>query len=276
MLFLTGCIYSKEARQIKNNTETQAEIEVAIKKKAKEKYGIDVDVQMEKLTFTFPEGKMMFPVKTDKRLEVPVKTIGSPVYTFTEDFSIYDEETETYQFNHHEIELKKLSNIGTVLLTKIYKELHEDAFNKLVDFDEDIKLDIEAKAHFSNRYFEDEVEEHALLSDFANDYNDGKFVDPTQYKSLIKKHAALPSENTLIYEEQLKGDPPCTPRVSISVEIEDDVKQTAAERLDTIIEFIEEEDILPNGSYFIHVNKAVPNKTPPTESTHELVLKCNS
>src|SRR5699024_1586098 len=37
ILFLTACIYSKEAKQVKNSKETQAEIETAIKKQAKEK-----------------------------------------------------------------------------------------------------------------------------------------------------------------------------------------------------------------------------------------------
>lgn len=276
LLFLTACIYSKEAKQIKNSKETQAEIEAAIQEQAKEKYGLDVDVEMKRLKFAFPEGKTMLPIKTDKRLVVPVKTTGSPVFKFKVYFSIYDDETETYQLNADEIELKHLSKIGTSLLTKVYKELYEEEFNKIVDFDEDIELDIKAEAHFSNRYFEDEAEENALLQDFANDYNDGKFVDPTQYASLIKKHAALPNETTIIYEEQLKGDPPCTPKISMSVKHEEDADQTAVERLDTIIEFIEDEDTLPNGSYYIHVNEEVPNKTPSTEKTHELVLRCDS
>src|SRR5699024_8832819 len=197
MLFLTACFYSKEAKQVKNSKETQAEIETAIKKQAKEKYGMDVDVQMEKLKFTFPEGKLMFPVKTDKRLKVPVETIGSPVYEFKVRFTIYDEETETYRFNEDELELRELSSMGTVLLTDVYKELYEEEFNKILDFDEDIELDIEAETKFSNRYFEDEAEEDALLKDLAKDYNEGKFEDPAQYKFLIKKHAVLPSEDTL-------------------------------------------------------------------------------
>src|SRR5699024_6341222 len=172
MLFLTACFYSTEAKQVKNSKETEAEIERAIKKQAKEKYGMDGDAQMDKLKFTFPEGKLMFPVKTDKRLKVPVETIGSPVYEFKVRFTIYDEETETYRFNEDELELRELSSMGTVLLTDVYKELYEEEFNKILDFDEDIELDIEAETKFSNRYFEDEAEEDALLKDFAKDYNE--------------------------------------------------------------------------------------------------------
>ena len=274
MLFLTACFYSKEAKQVKNSKETQAEIETAIKKQAKEKYGMDVDVQMEKLKFTFPEGKVMFPIKTDKRLKVPVETVGSPVYEFKVRFNIYDEETETYQFNEDELELRKISGMGTVLLTDVYKELYEKEFNKILEFDEDIVLDIEAETKFSNRFFEDEAEEDALLKDFAKDYNEGRFADPLQYKYLIKKYAVLPSEDTLIYEEQLKGDPPCTPRISLSLKLDEDAEQTEVEKLDALIAFIKDDDTLPNGSYHIHVSKEVPNKKPNTVSAHELVLRC--
>src|SRR5699024_7588221 len=104
MLFLTACFYSKEAKQAKNRKETQAEIETAIKKQAKEKYGMDVDVEIEKLKFTFPEAKVMFPIKTEKRLKVPVETVGSHVYEFKVRCNIYDEETETYQFTADELQ----------------------------------------------------------------------------------------------------------------------------------------------------------------------------
>src|SRR5699024_1533160 len=274
MLFLTACFYSKEAKQVKNSKETQAEIETAIKKQAKEKYGMGVDVQMEKLKFTFPKGKLMFPIKTDKQLKVPVETVGSPVYEFEVKFSIYDEETETYQFNEDELELRKLSNMGTVLLTKVYKELYEEEFNKISDFDEDIELEIEEEAKFSNRYFEDEAEEYAILKDFAKDYNEGRFADATQYKSLIKKYAVLPSEETIIYEEQMKGDQPCTPRIGLSLKLDEDAEQTEVEKLDALIAFIEDDDTLPNGSYHIHASKEVPNKKPNTVNAHELVLRC--
>src|SRR5699024_7403003 len=117
------------------------------------------------------------------------------VYEFKVRFNIYDEETETYQFNEDELEIRKISGMGTVLLTDVYKKLYDKAFNKILEFDEDIVFDIEAETKFSNRFFEDEAEEDALLKDFAKDYNEGRFADPLQYKYLIKKYAVLPSED---------------------------------------------------------------------------------
>src|SRR5699024_11714832 len=166
---------------------------------------------------------------------------------------IYEEEKKMYRYNEDELELREFSSVGTVLLTDDYKELYEEEFNKILEFDEDIELDIEAETKFSNRYFEDEADEDALLKDFAKDYNEGRIADPLQYKYLIKKYAVLPSEDTLIYEEQLKGDPPCTPRISLSLKLDEDAEQTEVEKLDALIAFIKDDDTLPNGSYHIHV-----------------------
>src|SRR5699024_12739221 len=140
MLFLTACFYSKEAKQVKNSKETQAEIEKAIKKQAKEKYGMDVDVQMEKLKFTFPEGKLMFPVKTDKGLKVGGETSGSPVYEFKVRFTIYDKETQTHRTNEDELELRERSSRRTVLVTDVHKELYEEDFSNILDYDEGMEL----------------------------------------------------------------------------------------------------------------------------------------
>src|SRR5699024_5121613 len=154
---------------------------------------------------------------------------------------------ETYQFNEDELELRKISGMGTVLLTDVYKELYEEEFNKILEFDEDIVLDIEAETKFSNLFFEYEAEEDDLLKDFAKDYNEGWFADTIQYKYSIKKYAVLQSEDTLIYEEQLKGDPPCTPRISLSLKLDEDAEQTEVEKLDALIAFIKDDDTLPNG-----------------------------
>src|SRR5690625_7787088 len=80
---------------------------------------------MDKLAFTFPEGKILFPIKTDKRLVVPVKTIGNPTYDFLVYVSIYDEEREKYQFAENKLDISELPRMGTALLTDIYKELYE-------------------------------------------------------------------------------------------------------------------------------------------------------
>src|SRR5690625_2246997 len=274
LLLLTGCIYSKEAKQLKNSEEVQTEIEAAIKEQAKQKYGIDVDVKMEKLGFTFSEGKMFLPIKTDKRLVVPVQTIGNPIYYLLVYFSIYDEDREEYQFAENKLDLRELSRMRNTLLTDIYKELYEKELDGIIEFDESIEMTVTVEDKFSNIYFEDKQEEDALLMDFSRDYNHGKFVDPTQYASLIKKHTELPSENTITYEEKIKGDQPCTPEIHLSIELDESEEQTVEDRLATLLTYIENEDTMPNGSYSISIRKFDPDNPYDEKKARELVIIC--
>jgi len=76
LIMLTACLHDKEAKKLKKSEAVQTEINEAIEEQAIDDYGIKVDVNIEKLSFSYPEGKMLLPLKTDKRLEVPVETIG--------------------------------------------------------------------------------------------------------------------------------------------------------------------------------------------------------
>lgn len=274
LLLLTACFHSKEAKQIKNSKESKTEIEAAIKNIAKEKYGMDVNVNMKKLKFAFPEGKNML-MKTDKRLEVPVETVGSPKYQFKIYMSIYNSELDKYQFDEDELELRDFSRMGRVLITDVYEELYENELKKLVEFDEGVELEVRIDTRF-NRYFEDEKEEDALLKKFADDYNAGKFEDPKEYASLIKKHAELPDEESKLYDEQIKAGIPCTPEIKVSIKYEEDEKQTLEEKLTAFVEFIENEETLPNGRYDIHIREEEPENTYDRKLDHELVLRCGS
>src|SRR5690625_2388789 len=274
LLLLTVCFYSVDGYELKNEQEVGTESETAVKEQAKQKYGIYVDVKMEKLGFTFSEGKMFLPIKTDKRLVVPVQTIGNPTYDFLVYFSIYDEDREEYQFAENKLDLRELPKMGTTLLTDIYKELYEKELDGIIEFDESIEMTVTVEDKFSNIYFEDKQEEDALLMDFSRDYNHGKFVDPTQYASLIKKHTELPSENTIIYEELIKGDQPCTPEIHLSIELDESEEQTVEDRLATLLTYIENEDTMPNGSYSISIRKFDPDNPYDEKNAHELVIIC--
>ena len=276
LIFLTACIYNKEARQLKDSEAVQTEIEAAVKEQAKQKYGIDLDVKMNRLGFAFPEGKMLVPMKTDKRLVLPVETIGDPSYEFSVYMSIYDEEREEYQFNKNSIDLTAMPRMATIFLTDIYKELYKEELDSITEFDEGVEMKITVDDKFSNIHFEDKEEEDALLMDFAKDYIAGKFVDPSEYVSLIRKYADLPNESSLLYEDQIKGSEPCTPEISLNIEHEDDTGQSAAERLVALTEFIENEDTLPNGIYSISIREDAPEEIPNRKNNHESVLRCES
>ena len=274
LLLLTACIHDNEAKQLKNSEKTQTEIETAIKEHAKQNYGIDVEVQINELGFAFPEGKMLFPIKTDKRLVVPVQTVGTPVYDFPVYFPIYDEDREKYEFNPNDIELERLPRMRMDLLTDVFKELYKEELNLIKELDKGIEVTVTVKDELSNRAFENEEERQRLIMDFADDYNDGKFANPKAYESLLKKHAALPDENTLIYEDQMTGTKPCTPEISLSLEHEEDGEQTLQEKLNLITEFIENETTLPNGVYSIHLREADPEHYYDQERGFESVVKC--
>lgn len=271
---LTACFHSKEAKEIKNSKASRTEIETAIKETAKEKYGMDVKVRMSKLKFAFPQGKNML-MKTDKRLEVPVETVGEPRYQFKIYMPIYNPELDKYEFNKNELELKEFTKMGRVLLTEIYEDLYEEKLNKIIDFDEGVELEPRVDARF-NRYFEDEKEENSLLKSFGEDYNAGKFENPEEYPLLIKKHAELPNEESLLYEEQIKADPPCTPEIKVSIAYKETEAQQIEEKLAAFVEFIKHETSLPNGSYYIHINEEEPENTYDRKSEHEIVLRCES
>jgi len=276
LIFLTACMYNKEAKQLKNSEAVQTEIEAAVQEQANEKYGIDLEIKMNRLGFAFPEGKMLVPMKTDKRLVLPVETAGEPSYEFSVYMSIYDEEREEYQFNENSIDLTALPRMATVFLTDIYKELYKEALDSIVEFDEGVEVKVTVDDKFSNIHFEDKEEEDALLMDFANDYNEGKFVDPSEYVSLIRKYADLPNESSLLYEDQIKGSEPCTPNISLNIEHEDDTGQSAEERLVALTDFIEKEDTLPNGFYSISIWEDAPDEIPNSKNNHESVLRCES
>src|SRR5690625_4839922 len=127
---------------------------------------------------------------------------------------------------------------------------------------------------YSNKYLKDKQQEDDLIMNFSIDYNHGKFVDPTQYASLIKKHTELPSENTIIYEELIKGDQPCTPEIHLSIELDESEEQTVEDRLATLLTYIENEDTMPNGSYSISIRKFDPDNPYDEKNAHELVIIC--
>ena len=272
---LTGCMYNKEARELKKNETVQQEIETAIKKQAKKDYGMDVDVKMDRLAFTFPEGKLLIPLKTDKRMKVPVEVIGDPSYTFKAYFPVYDEEEEVYAFQADQIDLKELPSMARDLLTNIYQALYQDELQEIKDFDSDVKISVRVEDKFSSRYFENKEEERALALNFAKDYEAGKFTEPGEYKHLIRRHAALPNEESNLFEDQLEGNEPCTPAVKLQIDHEQTEEQTQEERFEDLVEFIEDDQDLPNGTYAISIWEEDPEELYEREHHYESVLKCN-
>ena len=175
---------------------------------------------------------------------------------------------------HDQIDITALPHMASELLTDIYQSLYKEELQEITDFDPGVSMSVEVEDTFSNRYFEDESEEAALIKEFSKDYNEGKFVDPAQYKSLIKKHATLPNEHTVHYEEQQKANQPCTPEIHLNIDHTKKEEQTEQERFEALKEFIEKNDKLPNGMYFLNIREEDPEETYDRETYHDLVLIC--
>src|SRR5690625_689847 len=261
-IFLTGCFYKKEAKKLKNNPAIQHDIQTAIEELVKFEYGLEVDVNLRKLRFTTPEGKLMFPIKTSKRLEVPVDIRGEPSYQFKAYISIYNEDQDEYVFDKDEsdIDVRGMGNFGTHVMNHIFYEMNERALDKIKQFEPDSVVNVRVEHDFYNKAFDDEVERRERLAEFADDYNDGKFTNEAYYEEMYNKYAEKPNEHMIAYDELIKGNTPCTTGITLDVEHNEDREDTISDRLQHIVTFIQSERDMPNGMYRVYVNDVSTNK----------------
>src|SRR5699024_298160 len=257
LTFLTGCFYAREAKQLKSDKEIQNDIQLALEDKVKSEYDLDITVNMKKLNFTYPDGKLMFPVKTSKRLAVPVEIIGNPSYTFNAYISIYDTEREEYMFNNDEnsLDIYEIKKFGSFLLEHIFLIRHKEAFDKIKEFDPEVKIELIIDHEYYNRAHEDEHKQQVFLKDFADDYKHDKFIDASYFDELYRKYAVKPDESSNIYDDQMKGQEPCTAIIRLDIKHNRDRKDTSSERLSSIVKMIEGDRDMPNGIYNIYIDE---------------------
>ncbi len=258
VFLLSGCFYSKEARQLKKDPEIQSEIESLIKEHGEDMYGMELHPNMKKMKFAIT-GK--FPWPTDKIVVVPVKTTGDPEFQFNTYVHIYNEQTEKYEVTYDSIDISELDKIGPFLLEITFMKLHQEAFSNLKKVDQGIKIkrtDIEA---VFNQHFEDKEQERTLKKAFAEDYMEGKFTDPTEYERLINTHMTP-------WHRHKKEGWQCEPTIRLEVRPPLDESETSEEKIRGIIEYIESADDLPQGIYTISLDSQ-------EEYIYESISMCN-
>lgn len=276
-MVLSACIYNKEAKKLIKDPHVKDEIEKEIIGQVERDYFLPVDVNMKKLKFTFPEGKLLIPVKTSKRVEVPVEVVGEPSYKFKAYISIYDEEREEYGFypDQDTINIKEIRGLGSYVLESIFIEMYGEQLDRIKEYDPDIEVSLSLEHDFLDKYIEREEDRRRLMREFAADYNEGKFVDEKYYEDLYIKYVEKPLEGVKDYDVLIKGNPPCTPSISLNIEYEAAESQPIDERLADVISFIKDQDEFPNASYNIHIKDISEEKAYEQESLHERVLICD-
>lgn len=276
-MVLSACIYNKEAKKLIKDPHVKDEIEKEIIGQVERDYFLPVDVNMKKLKFTFPEGKLLIPVKTSKRVEVPVEVVGEPSYKFKAYISIYDEEREEYGFypDQDTINIKEIRGLGSYVLESIFIEMYGEQLDRIKEYDPDIEVSLSLEHDFLDKYIEREEDRRRLMREFAADYNEGKFVDEKYYEDLYIKYVEKPLEGVKDYDVLIKGNPPCTPSISLNIEYEAADSQPIDERLADVISFIKDQDKFPNASYNIHIKDISEEKAYEQESLHERVLICD-
>lgn len=276
-MVLSACIYNKEAKKLIKDPHVKDEIEKEIIGQVERDYFLPVDVNMKKLKFTFPEGKLLIPVKTSKRVEVPVEVVGEPSYKFKAYISIYDEEREEYGFypDQDTINIKEIRGLGSYVLESIFIEMYGEQLDRIKEYDPDIEVSLSLEHDFLDKYIEREEDRRRLMREFAADYNEGKFVDEKYYEDLYIKYVEKPLEGVKDYDVLIKGNPPCTPSISLNIEYEAADSQPIDERLADVISFIKDQDEFPNASYNIHIKDISEEKAYEQESLHERVLICD-
>lgn len=265
---LASCFYDKEAKKLMKDDAVKEEIERAVIETAKNEYGVDVEVDLSTVSFAPANSKLIFPLTTDERLQVKTEVVGSkPSYHFKAYVSIYDTVNDTYRFDPHAedaVNLHELRNFGELLLTRIFNMKHKVAFENLKAFDPHLDVDVSLRHDFFGYYFDDVEERKFLHQAFFEDYKMGKFKDATYYEEVFPKYVEKPEEDWRRYDELIEGSEPCVPSIWLKTKTDHDGNEYVEQKLDRLVEQVEQDESLPNGTYFIKVEDEDMNKADET------------
>lgn len=253
VFLLVGCIPDEEAIDFKDDIETQLSIKSAIEKLILEDYKLIAEVPLNQFDFTYPEGKLYLPLKTDKRLEVPVTIIGDPVYTFTAYVDIYNEDREIYEFDDRidAIDIKELEGFGTYVMEHLFQTKHKKSLQKLETLAPDADFTVSVHRDFSKRYSRDEKLEQRLYDQFTKDYHAHKFADATDYDELYELYAEKPDKDDEDYDKLTTVAETCTARISLYVDPDSEKDRFTDEQIASLKQSIIDDSSMPNAAYHI-------------------------
>lgn len=267
-LMVTGCSYDQEAKNLMKDEHTQKEIEAAIIDQANQHYGIDVEVDLSTISFAPANSKLIFPLTTDERLQVETEVVGGdPSYHFKAYVSIYDVESDMYYFDptvEDAINLHELRNFGDYLLDNIFKLKHKDTFDRLKSDDPLLEINWTLKHDFFGHYFEDKEEAELLHQAFFEDYKKGKFNDIKYYDEVFPRYIEKPEKDWRRFEKLIEGSEPCVPSIWLKTEIDTNENEPVDRKLAQLIERVEKDETLPNGTYFLKVKDEDRNQAEET------------
>lgn len=275
---LSGCVLfkSKESKKLMKDRTVRAEIEQAIIDRMAKVYFLDVQVDMKKVKYTFPDGKLMFPVKTDKRIEVPVTTVGEPAFRFKAYVDIYDDETETYVFinDDENINLNEMNKFGSFLLTHIFKLEYQEAFLQLMDEEITLDVEIDIDHQYYDRAPDNRAEHRKKIEQFAKDYEAGKFTDNKYFAEMFPAYVSEPDDWDDYYDEQIVASEPCTAKIRLNYNHLISYDDTPEERLDHFIEMIKSDPNMPKGEYIVNVEIETSDDEEKPKDLREYFLLC--
>ena len=88
------------------------------------------------------------PLVDDKKVTVPVKTVGNPVFTFNAVANIESDNSGYRGLGEIEIDNRGLEGLGEFLLERIFREEYKSEINSVMDYDKGISLkDVQVQKH---------------------------------------------------------------------------------------------------------------------------------
>jgi hypothetical protein len=235
-VLLSSCA-SKESKKFINDDEIQAEISETIISLGQEKYDLELVPNMKKMKFSLQHG---LPLVNDKKVTVPVKTVGNPVFTFNAAANIESDNSGYRGLGEIEIDNRGLEGLGEFLLERIFQEEYKSEIKTVMDYDKGISLKDVQVLSKASVFIENTQKKDKVIYSMTKDYNEGDFNDAEKYAELLEKH--MLEINNFNGEEYL-------PELSFLIKKTYMSNESFVEKFNKVILFVRENENLPKGWY---------------------------
>lgn len=235
-VLLSSCA-SKESKKFINDKKIQAEISETIISQGHEKYDLELVPNMKEMKFSLQHG---LPLVNDKKVTVPVETVGNPVFTFNATAKIESDNSGYRGLAEIEIDNRGLDGLGEFLLERIFREEYKSEIKSVMDYDKGISLKDVQVLSKASVFIEDTHKKDKVIYSMTRDYNEGEFNDAEKYAELLEKH--MLETNNFNGEEYL-------PELSFLIKKTYMSDEPFVETFNKVILFVRDNKNLPKGSY---------------------------
>jgi len=236
IVLLSSCA-SKESKKFINDEKIQAEISETIISQGQENYDLELIPNMKKMKFSQQDG---LPLVDDKKVIVPVKTVGNPVFTFNAEANIESDNSGFRDLGEIEIDNRGLEGLGEFLLERIFQEEYKSEIKSVIEYEKGISLKDVNVLSRASVFIDDTKKKDRVIYSMTKDYNEGKFNDAEKYAELLKKH--MLEINNFNGEEYL-------PELSFLIKKTSMSDESFDEKFNKVISFVRENKNLPKGWY---------------------------